>query len=180
MLKKHKPFFGWLEMKTTLFVLSLMFLSFNASAKTVITLAKSSSSCSVGFETSTVNRIDGKRYLGFDITDINLADLYMARGVLETSVSSQWLNTGERYFISAYINGSVGPKHIPFEIPIKSDDYNRYVDIDVDEALPCTCFKGVEKPTRCNETSYLNITFQDGYGNLWRQTGENTAERVVD
>ena len=167
-------------MKTILCVLSLMVLSFGASAKTVVTLTKSSPYCSVAFETSAVKRIDGKRYLGFDIADIDLADLYMTKGTLENSVSSQWLNAGDRHFISAYINASIGPKHIPFEIPSKSEDYNIYLDIDVDQALPCTCFKGAEKPSRCNETSYINITFQDGRGGWWRQTGENTAERVVD
>ena len=167
-------------MRIRVLILMLLFAAFNVSAKTVLTLTKSSPFCSVDFVTSEVKRIDGKRYLGLDSSDINLADLSMAKGTLESAVSSEWLNAGEQYFISAYINHAIGPKHIPIVIPYRSEGYSTYLDINIDEILPCTCFKGAEKPMRCHETSYINITFQDNTGGWWRQTGENTAERVVD
>jgi hypothetical protein len=140
-----------------IFFLTLL-LSFGASAKTVITLNKSSSICSVNFESKkSYKRIKGQKYLRFRITDIKLSDLYMAKGSLESSVDSQWLNTGERYYISAYINNSIGPKHIGFEIPQRDEEWNRYIDIDIDKYLPCFCFKGMEKPNRCVREKYHNI-----------------------
>ena len=165
-------------MKTTILFLTLL-ISVSASAKTVITLNKTSSICSVAFESkASGKRIHGQKYLSFKIQDIKLSDLYMAKGSLESSVDSQWLNTGEKYYISAFINSSIGPKHIPILIPKKDEDWNRYVDINIDEYLPCSCFIGADKPSRCVEVNRHNITFKDRVGNWWQQTGKNTAKRI--
>jgi hypothetical protein len=152
-------------MKIYIIICSLFFAPV-ASAKTVITLTKSSQYCSVSFKTSEVKRINGKKYLGLNISDIDLVGLHMSRHILETSVSSQWLNTGERYFVSVYVNGSIGPKHIPIEIPERSDDYSRYIDINIDEYLPEQCF-GRQK-----------IRFRDRFGQWWETTGEGTAKGI--
>jgi hypothetical protein len=161
-----------------IFFLTLL-LSFGASAKTVITLNKSSSICSVNFESKkSYKRIKGQKYLRFRIQDIKLSDLYMAKGSLESSVDSQWLNADERYYISAYVNHSIGPKHIPITIPKRDEDWNRYIDIDIDQYLPCSCFSGADKPARCIEKNYHNITFKDRFGNWWQQTGKDTAKRI--
>jgi hypothetical protein len=160
-------------------LLFCLFLSFGSIAKTVIALNKTSSSCSVAFESkASSKRIDGQKYLRFKIQDIKLSDLYMAKGSLESSVDSQWLNTGERYYISAYVNSSIGPRHIPIDIPPKDNDYNRYVDIDIDKYLPCSCFSGADKPARCIEKNYHDITFKDRFGNWWQQTGKDSAKRI--
>ncbi len=165
-------------MKTIILFLTL-FISVGASAKTVITLNKSSSICSVAFESkSSSKRIKGQKYLKFKIQDIKLSDLYMAKGSLESSVDSQWLNTGERYYISAFINSSIGPKHIPILIPEKDKNWNRYLDIDIDEYLPCSCFTGADKPSRCIERNYHDVTFKDRFGNWWQQTDKDTAKRI--
>ena len=165
-------------MKTTILFLTLL-ISVSASAKTVITLNKTSSICSVAFESkASSKRIQGQKYLSFKIQDIKLSDLYMAKGSLESSVDSQWLNTGERYYISAFINSSIGPRHIPVLIPEKDKDWNRYVDIDIDEYLPCSCFTGADKPSRCIERNYHDITFKDRFGNWWQQTGKDSAKRI--
>lgn len=165
-------------MKTTILFLAIL-VSVNASAKTVITLNKTSSICSVAFESkSSSKRIKGQKYLKFKIQDIKLSDLYMTKGSLESSVDSQWLNTGEKYYISAYINSSIGPRHIPILIPEKDEDWNRYVDINIDEYLPCSCFTGADKPSRCIERNYHDITFKDKFGNWWQQTGKDTAKRI--
>jgi hypothetical protein len=154
----------------------LLTLSFLTQAKTVLTLTKSSSICSVSFESKySSKRIDGEKYLKFKISDIKLGDLYMAKGSLESSTSSQWLNTGEKYYISAYINNSIGPKHIPIVIPKRDDDWNSYLDIHIDKYLPCKCFKD-SKPTHCQE-NFVN-RFQDKFGNWWQQTGKDTARKV--
>ncbi len=48
----------------------------------------------------------------------------MAKGSLESSVDSQRLNTGERYYVSAFINSLIGPKHIPILSSKKYEDWN--------------------------------------------------------
>lgn len=166
-------------LKNSLFFLVSIFLSADALAKTVINVNKSSSACSVAFETGAVKRIGGEKYLGLNIPDIKLGDLHMVKGSLESSVSSEWLNTGEKYFISAYINYSMGPKHIPITIPQKSEDNNRYVDINIDKYLPCSCFTGAEKPDRCVEKNCY-IIFRDQSGDWWRQVDEMTAKRIEE
>lgn len=88
----------------------------------------------------------------------------MAKGSLESSVDSQWPNTGERYYISAFINPSIEPKYIPVLIPEKDENWKyRYVDINIDEYLPCSCFTGADEPSRCIERSYYDITFKDRF-----------------
>lgn len=161
-------------MKTTIFLLSLI-ISSSAFAKTVITLTKSSSICSVAFQTGGVKRIKGRRYSGFEIQDIKLSDLSMTKGSLESSVDSQWLSSGERYFISAYINSSIGPKHIPMVIPKKYNGGDKFLDINIDKYLPCSCFEGVEKPQKCGGGFGR---FQDKSGNWWQQIDENTAKKI--
>ncbi len=50
--------------------------------------------------------------------------------------------------------------------------------IDIDEYLPCSCFTGADKPSRCIESNYHNVTFKDRFGNWWQQTGKYSARRV--
>ena len=162
--------------KYTLLALSIFFLSSSVFAKTVITLTKSSHHCSVAFESKKDSqRINDLKYLRFRIDDIKLSDLTMSKGSLESSVDSQWLNAGEKYYISAYINHSIGPKHIPIVISEKeSGNRDDYVDINIDEYLPCGCFKGPEKPQRCFGQSHfqLHYSFQK-YSNWQKQKNRN-------
>jgi hypothetical protein len=157
-------------------------LPFILQAKTVITLTKSSSICSVNFESKkSYKRIAGDKYLRFKISDIKLSDLAMARGQLESQVDSQWLNTGEKYYISAYLKDKkgnyIGPKHIGFTIPERGKDWDRYIDINLDDYLPCSCFRGANKPQRC-QSDYSTNTFKDRFGNWWQQTGKDTAVKI--
>lgn len=101
-------------MKPILFLsLILSLAAFNVAAKAVTTLNKDSSICSVAFQSNqSSKRTEGKKYLRFKIQDIRLSDLNMVKGSLESPVSSQWLNTGKHYYISAYINNTIGLKHI--------------------------------------------------------------------
>jgi hypothetical protein len=169
-----------------LLLLPLLLLPFLLNAKTVITLTKSSAICAVNFESKkSSQRINKQKYLRFKISDIKLSDLAMSRGQLESQVDSQWLNTGEKYYISAFVKNKkgnyIGPKHIPLTIPPKGADYDRYLDVDIDEYLPCSCFRGVNKPSHCqSENDYSINKFKDKFGNWWQQTGKNSAKRIAN
>jgi hypothetical protein len=172
-------------MKAILIIVTLA-LSIGVYAKTTITLTKSSAICAVNFESKkSSQRINKQKYLRFKISDIKLSDLAMSRGQLESQVDSQWLNTGEKYYISAYAKDKkgnyIGPKHIPLTIPPKGADYDRYLDVDIDEYLPCSCFRGVNKPSHCqSENDYSINKFRDRFGNWWQQTGKNSAKRIAN
>lgn len=135
-------------MKKVVILILTCLLSFSISAKTVITVNKTSYKCAVSFKTGTVKIINGKKYLGFSISDINLSDLYMHKKSLESSVDSQWLNSGERYYLPMYVNNGIGPINIHFTIPERKSDYNRYLSINIDKYLPSFCFKRKKKRIR--------------------------------
>lgn len=166
-------------MKILLVFLTFL-LSTQISAKTFITLNKTSSTCSVEFKSKSLYKIiDRKQYFKFQALDIKLSDLHMANDSSIVSVASQWLNAGEKYYISAHINNSTEPKHIPIIIPKQDSEHNQYIDIELDEYLPCSCFNNVEEtPSRCIQKESSDISFKEQFRNWWKQTGRDGAKEI--